>query len=169
MSFLATCSNSIAALTQEMDAMTFCRSLFTAGICVVAVVSVSLAGCGGSAPATYRAGGKVVFADGKPLTSGAVELRSMDGKQHVVARGQIQSDGSFRLSTFGPNDGAVEGEHAALVAVAPPEGNIGDMKVIPKIIDPRYSQFDTSGLKFTITRDPTKNQFTIQIDRPAKQ
>lgn len=148
--------------------MTSYRSPVTLGVCLVAVLPIALAGCENNSPATYPAGGKVVFADGTPLTTGTVELRSVDGRHRVVARGQIQTDGSFRLTTYRPNDGAVEGEHAALVAIPPPEGRIGDMKAIPAIIDPRFTQFDTSGLKCTVARKPAMNQFTFQVERARR-
>ena len=34
------------------------------------------------------------------------------------------------------------------------------------VLDPRFMQYDTSGLKFTVTQEAGKNQFTLQVDRP---
>ena len=33
-------------------------------------------------------------------------------------------------------------------------------------IDPKYLNPNTSGLKFTVTNDPTKNDFRIVVNRP---
>lgn len=134
------------------------------------LMPVLLAACSNGGVATYRTGGKVVFTDGKPLTGGVVEFRAVGGQNRVTARGPIQPDGSFRLSTFRNNDGAVEGEHSALVCPPQPVQEPGTpvLKNIPLIIDPRFTRFETSGLKFTVTNDPAKNEFTLQVEPPRQ-
>jgi hypothetical protein len=145
------------------------RWLAVARLSLVAMGLLTLGGCGGGSVPTYGAGGKVVFPNGEPLGGGKVEFRPVAAPQPVVARGEIQPDGSFRLSTFRPNDGAVEGEHVVLVVPPLPESRPGEPpRRASLLIDSRLTQFDTSGLKFTVTRDPAKNQFTIQVDRPRK-
>ena len=97
------------------------RSLM--GVVLMGMASIALVGCGGGPVPTYRAGGKVVFPDGKPMQGGNVEFRAVNktpAGDNPVARGEIQSDGTFELSTFRPGDGAVEGEHLALVVPPPP-------------------------------------------------
>jgi hypothetical protein len=141
-----------------------CR-LFAVAVFLAGAVPISLCGCGGSGKLpTYRAGGKVTFADGKPLAGGRVEFSPVQNALGPAARGQIQPDGSFQLSTYGQNDGTVEGEHVALVVPPLPEGGLEGMKTIPMPIDPRFTQFSTSGLKFTVTREPDKNQFVLQVN-----
>ena len=59
------------------------------------------------------------------------------------------------------------GEYIALVKPPPPPGVQGDKIFFVKpMIDPRFSRFETSKLKFTVTRDRAQNQFHIQVDRP---
>jgi hypothetical protein len=130
---------------------------------VVACVAVSLLafvmGCGSKA-ATYPAGGKVTYRDGKPLAGGWVTFRSTGLERPVTARGLTQPDGTFKLSTFKSDDGAVLGRHKAIVAVTPLESK-------PEIpVDMRFASFDTSGLEFTVTDDPAQNSFVIQVTPP---
>ena len=129
-----------------------------------------LAGCGGPVP-TYEAGGTVTYPDGTPINAGQVEFRPVDSEHQVVARAPVREDGTFELGTFEAGDGAIEGEHAALVRPflsggggTPPPG----MPVFkPDPIAKRFADFSTSGLRFTVTRDPTKNRFEIQVEPPA--
>ena len=76
-----------------------------------------LVGCGGGHDPTYPVQG-TVRVDGKVITAGSVAFESIepgsDGKRYT-ARGTIQNDGSFRLTTFTENDGAVAGRHRAMV------------------------------------------------------
>lgn len=125
-----------------------------------------LGGCGSGHPPTYRAGGKVTFADGRPLPGGWVEFQPVDSQHRVSARGEIQPDGTFELGTFGPRAGAIEGEHRALVTPPPLQGDRDDMKSVPLVIDPRFQRFETSGLKYTVTRSASENRFQIQVTPP---
>lgn len=132
-------------------------SLFSSVQCVLLICAV---GCEGKAT-TYPAGGKVTFENGKPLTDGWVHFRSQNGDTPVTARGLIQSDGTFKLMTFKTDDGAVEGKHQALVTVTVVEGDLR-----PPVIDRRFNDFSESGLEFTVTSDPVKNDFLIVVTPP---
>ena len=138
-----------------------------AGATWLAACGLLLAGCGGQPLPTYPAGGKVVFPDGTPLTGGWVEFQPVQAAKPVGARGEIQPDGTFRLSTFAAGDGAVEGEHRALVQPPLQGPDVEAAFFAPPIIDPRLRDFETSGLKFTVTRSRAKNHFEIQVQRPA--
>jgi hypothetical protein len=138
------------------------------GLILAGLLPVTLSGCGNRSIPTYRVSGKVMFADGKPLEGGWVCCESVQGAHIPSSRGQIQPDGSFQLSTYRPNDGAVEGEFRALVTPPVPEGGLRQTKVMPQVIDVRFTRFDTSGLKFTVSNDPAKNQFTLRVERPAR-
>lgn len=133
------------------------------------LAAVWLAGCDSGRVPTYPAGGRVVFSDGKPMNSGRVEFRPVDSEHLVVARATIEADGTFQLSTFKQGDGAIEGEHEVLarpmvvVGGTPPPG----MPVFePDAIDEKFTQFSTSEIRFTVTKDPSKNEFKIVVERP---
>jgi hypothetical protein len=79
-------------------------------------------GCGRdapAAPATFRAGGQVKYKDGRPVSGGTIEFRSLDNPS-VTTIGAIGPDGKFTLHTLVGSQkvpGAQEGKH--LVTVIP--------------------------------------------------
>ena len=126
---------------------------------------LSLAGCGESELQTYPASGKVIFADGKPLTGGFVEFQPVDAAIHITARGQIQPDGTFELGTLRKNDGAVAGEY--LVSVTPPMPST-DADTLSKrpLIDPRFRDPHASGFRFTVSSEASQNRFSLEVFPP---
>lgn len=134
---------------------------------IVAALVMVVPGCGEDGVPTYPARGKVTFPDGTPLEGGRVEFEPVASEHRVSARAVIQPDGAFELGTFQPGDGALEGEHRAIVMPPLPIGDREGMKSLPLMIDPRFQRFDTSGLKFTVTRD-SDNEFNIQVTSPGQ-
>src|SRR5262249_10644587 len=67
----------------------------------VAVLLSGLAGCGGK----YPVRGTVTYDDGTPVTKGLVIFERVGGGPPVTARGEIQPDGRYELSTDKPGDG----------------------------------------------------------------
>lgn len=92
-------------------------------VCSLACVLVS--GCQKSGlPGTIPIRGKVVF-DGEPLAKGEVLYNPVDqaGRR---ARGIIQPDGTFKLTTLEKDDGALPGEYRiTILAYAPHPGEPG--------------------------------------------
>lgn len=140
-------------------------------LCVACIV-----GCGSDGLATYPVNGRVTFADDKPLTGGTVEFQpatppvpsnaekgSLAGR--ISARGFIQEDGTYKLSTFEPDDGAIEGKHRVLVTPGLPPGPINSLNPSKPVINARFQRFETSGLEFTVTPDGP-NEFEITVERP---
>jgi hypothetical protein len=144
------------------------RTMVFLWLCVALAVVVAV-GCGGNnGPPTYRAGGKVAYSDGTPLTRGRVSLSPTESTANVSARGEIQPDGTFELTTFISGDGAVPGRYKALVVVPPvfqnPRWGPSNPPSEP-LINARFANFETSGLEFTVTDDPAKNQFNIVVTK----
>ena len=102
----------------------------------------------------------MLYDDGTPLSRGLVTFRLVDGAEALTARGPIQSDGTFTLTTFTTGDGAMAGKHQALVVVPIVEGYTG-----PPPINPRFNSYESSKLEFTVTDDTNKNQFTIVVTK----
>src|SRR5262245_62694231 len=103
------------------------------GIVALAALILLLGfGCGGRK--TYPVEGRVVWSDGTPakeLAGGMVsfDLITDEPKDKVNPHGDIQEDGSFRLQTFKPDDGAPAGKYR--VAVTPlywTEGMLAERK-----------------------------------------
>jgi hypothetical protein len=127
--------------------------------------ALALAALAGCARKLYPVTGKVVFKDGSPLRGGMVVFSPVDPESHVGARGYIQADGTFELSTAQPGDGSLEGRYRVLVR--PPLQGRGEDDPLRKVplIDLRYTQFETSGIEVEVK--PGKNELTIEVDRPA--
>jgi hypothetical protein len=137
---------------------------------LVFAVGAGLAGCSSERP-TYPVEGKVVYPDGTPLDDCQIEfdLITSEPKERINARGMTAPDGTFQLSTFRKDDGAVAGEHRVIV-IPPGVDNADRFKgkaLPPPAIDPRFSRYDQSGLQFTVK--PEKNLIVIQVEKPAKK
>ena len=131
--------------------------------CVVALLGMAamlfLSGCSGQNTVT----GQVKFADGAPLPEGMVICEKTDGGQIVQARGQLAKDGTFRLGTSTPGDGALPGSYRVLVV---PRGLTQDeMRAQGPIIDPKYSKYETSGI--TLEVKAGSNRLDIIVTKPG--
>ena len=106
--------------------------------------------------ATYPVAGKVEFTTGGAVHVGTIELKS---REHgVQARGPIQPDGSFVLTTYQDGDGAVAGMHdCVLVQFVMTEDIAGHRSSTIGVVDPRYASYATSGLTIEVSAtEPNK-------------
>jgi hypothetical protein len=133
---------------------------------VVAAAGLLLLGVAGCGPGLYPARGKVTYADGKPLTEGMVVFESKDKEKPITARGEIQSDGSFQLSTYKPGDGALPGKYRVMVAPKS-DPNAVDRGAKPPPFDPRFADFKKSGLELEVTA-AGPNDFAIQVTKTGR-
>ena len=84
----------------------------TRGVHFVALLGVVLIGCGGRGTTPVRG---VITLEGTPV-AGATVLFMPDGQDGCrPASGFTSSDGTFRLTTFKPNDGALPGNYRVLI------------------------------------------------------
>lgn len=131
-------------------------------------VLVGLAGCSDGNPRRYAVNGQVLFPDGRPLTTGTVERETLDEEEPLTATGTVSENGTFELGTFDVDDGAVAGRHRVVV--------LGDAEIgtgterpgllPPPTLHPRYRDYKTSGLEFTI--EPDDNDIKIQVEYAPK-
>lgn len=102
---------------------------------------LTVLGCGSGADEkpTAQVQGKVTH-DGQPVSGGSVTFvpaGGEDGKPGKPASGTVQSDGTYKLSTYGTDDGAVVGKHRVSYspptsdAAAPAEGEHGEAPKSP--------------------------------------
>src|SRR5262245_18285450 len=111
----------------------------------------AITGCGGS---TTPVNGRVKFKDARHvslLAGDEVAFEPGEGKTSAV--GHIGPDGSFKLSTFGADDGAIPGSYR--VAITPPTSPDPDKPPQKPQLPPMYASFDTSGL--TVEIKPGRN------------
>ena len=131
-----------------------------------------LAGCGDDdLGQRYRVSGRVIR-QGQPLTKGTVNFMPVDLAKSRAASGEIQSDGSYTLTTKDPGDGALPGDYRVvinLVEVGELERTPGGMPILnqPKkvkvknLVSPRYSDPGQTTLKFTV--EPHSNTYDIDL------
>ncbi|MBI1900116.1 MAG: hypothetical protein HYS13_03235 [Planctomycetia bacterium] len=130
--------------------------LIVAGCLVAAAFT---AGCGGSGSsqqtvATVAAGGKVLNADGQPMTGGMVEFHPSSGTGESP-KGVIGSDGTFKLRTLSGKEG-VDGAPAGTYTCIVTPGYTGDQTT--------QEAPDAIEISGTFTVNATgPNEFTIQL------
>ncbi len=133
------------------------RRFSTWGLTVAMVLI--LAGCGGVGAnlPRYAAKGKVVLADGKPLTSGRVVFISQTPPASAAA--DIGSDGAFEFK--GPSgDGLPEAKYNVHIAAVSPAGKASGKPAFAF----KYLDEEDSGLTATVTSDESKNQFEFKLE-----
>jgi hypothetical protein len=144
-----------------------CRGQRRCALAVALLLTALLAGCGGG---TYPVEGQLVWKDGSPAKEleGSFVLFELPEKQ-TSAKGTIQADGSFRLTTNKPNDGALPGEHTVLVVEIgrKPLGGPDATALAPGAMDARFSDPRTSGLKATV--NPGTNKITLTVEHPTRR
>lgn len=130
------------------------RWLVLAGLMVVIVATLS--GCKRN-PSVVPVSGKVLYND-KPLPYGSIMFQPEKGQP---ASADIQPDGSFKLSSYSPFDGAVPGKHMVSVKCyqgqkpgAAPATPGGEISLGRLLIPLQYTRFATSGLTAEITAAP---------------
>lgn len=119
--------------------------------------SACVSGCGGSAPekaaalaSTVPVKGKVML-KGKPMTTGSISFEPTDGGREAF--GNIGADGSFTLTTFKADDGAIKGSHRVAVKAA------GGGKKDP--VPLKYQNYASSGIQVEVTEE--KPELTIDL------
>jgi hypothetical protein len=131
-------------------------------LAVALVLLPAGAGCG---PGLHLVRGKVTLEDGTPVTRGLVVFESTDAASAVTARGEIQPDGSYQLSTSKPGDGVPPGRYKVLLNPLDLSDVPDEQKDLP--FDIKYLRFETSGLEYDVKAGP--NEYVIQVNRPAKK
>ena len=121
---------------------------------------LALAGCSSG---YYPVQGTVTLDDGSPLGKGMVVFEAAD--QSSMARGEVQSDGRFRLSTGRPGDGVKPGRYRVLVNPLDMTDVPDEHKVLP--FDVKYTRLATSGLEVEVKAGD--NDVPIRLTRPARR
>jgi hypothetical protein len=131
------------------------RRKWRCGSVVVAVLA-GVTGCSNSqalpALKVYEVNGKVVLADGKPLTDGWIYFVPK-GDLIVTPSGRIGTDGSFAIETGGSGAGAPAGDYK--IRVESPQYQAAQKAKKP-LYPFKYTDEDSSGI--TITVKPEANQ-----------
>lgn len=142
----------------ERSPMALTKS-FTSAVLGAAALFI-LTGCGVK---TCAVTGEVAFPDGKPLTAGSVifELIHADPRERKSFSAPIGADGTFTVE-------APPGSYRAMLLPEEPKTTGVEGSARNFIFDPKFSNVETSGLRFEVQGDETKNHFKIAIT-PAKR
>lgn len=128
-------------------------------LCVLNVV----AGCGGGVT-TYPVKGVVTIKGEGPLSVGQIIFTSNE----ITAKGAIQKDGSFTLTTTTDRElsGAPAGKYQVyILGAATYEDNTKLDSPSKILIDSKFNDYRTSGLKYTV--EPDANMFEIVVTKPG--
>lgn len=118
--------------------------------CIACLVPLVLSGCRpGHQRDTAPVRGRVTV-DGTPVTSGFVVIIPESGR---MAKGMIQSDGSFTMGTYRANDGVQLGRHPVVVHPVPADEERGSNPLSGPTIPDHYGIAGTSGLEIEVTPD----------------
>lgn len=123
-------------------------------------VLACLTGCGESKTAPVN--GRVKLKDGSDvsvLAGYSLTFEAEGGKTSAV--GDVNADGTFQLSTFGANDGAIPGKYR--VAIAHPPNPDPDKPPTKSKLPAKYANLDSSGLTAEIK--PGQNNIELELEK----
>jgi hypothetical protein len=123
-----------------------------------------VAGCGSDNGGMVPVTGHVTW-EGQPVTTGNITFTPAEvTKSARLATGQIQSDGSFAMTTLKQGDGVLPGTYRVAISSAPPPPmEIIEGQVIPTGPVPvSYNDPSSSGLEVTVEAgDAVVQDFTL--------
>jgi len=127
------------------------------------LILIAAGGCSSESKLqTYPTVVEVAYRNGKPVNGAVVTFRSV-ADPSITAKGHVDLDGTSNLTTYAPKDGAILGEHEAIVV-----GGIGGANVdldgtqLPTVARV-YSNYSTANLRFTVTENEEDNHFKIIV------
>jgi hypothetical protein len=136
---------------------------FWSAVAAIGLLSLVVSG-GCSSTGYYPVQGKVVDSAGQPipgLEGSEIVFTLVGGQTSSIA--QIEDDGSFKLFTDKPGDGAPPGEYQVYI----PRRRIDTERAAPQVIDAKYEQPETSDLKATV--ENKRNNFEFKVAKVVKR
>jgi hypothetical protein len=124
-----------------------CRYYRSSAAVLLLVLTAFQAGCGGADKPVKIQG--TVTLDGQPLPGATVTFLPSKDTAGRIAAGRTESDGSFRLTTYKTDDGALRGQYQVTVVVAEeiPGSNVGGnpFEMDPKAMKAYFSKGSPEG------------------------
>jgi hypothetical protein len=119
------------------------------------VIAFLVSGCDGNSNAlpVFPVSGQVSY-EGKPAAGAKVFLYPVEPAQNsVIPHGIVEDDGTFRISSYGRDDGAPAGRYNATVVWTKPASGDEDG---PTLIPLRYGDPKTANLPVEIKGQPNE-------------
>jgi hypothetical protein len=123
------------------------------------LLSACLLGCNSSGRVPID--GQVKFSDGSDVSSLAGYAVTMQQTAGESSTGEIQSDGSFTITTLRENDGVLPGAYK--IAINPPLPDDPDKPPPKPVIPSKYFDLQTSG--FAADVQPGQGTVELTLDR----
>lgn len=126
-------------------------------------ISLAVFGCGRRSHELKTAvvKGRVTL-DGQPLPSGVVYVVPQKGR---MAKGMLERDGTFALSTYRQGDGAQVGTHPVIITAIPRDELDAESRALRVPVPERYARPATSGLTIEV-KARTKNEIEFDLTSP---
>ncbi len=128
---------------------------------------LAIVGCG---KAMHPVRGQLVWSDGTPareLAGGSVGFNS--DSANLSARGEIQADGSFSLSSLKKDDGLPPGRYRVMIAPPEPVYGLeasGATDQARELLSEKYQSYETSGLEAAVEAKENQLTLTLEKDEP---
>ncbi len=151
-----------ATASSQIKLLLSAKTIINMIACLMIAGTLFSLGCSPSGPKTYQVQGRVVTESGKPVEMGSVEFRSEGSDSRVIARGKIKADGSFSLSTFSVDDGAIAGRHDVIVQQMIIAEGFGKSHEHGPRVPAAYSDYGSSGLTAEVKKSDD-NFITLMI------
>jgi hypothetical protein len=126
---------------------------------IIGVLTAVFSGCGDGLPARVPVAGRVLI-DGQPVEHGFVQVIPRGDRAAV---GELGPGGTFRLTTFEPNDGCVLGDHAVAVIGMESIDSSSQRWHAPK----KYADPETSELRANIQGPTDSLEINLSWDGEA--
>ena len=127
------------------------------------IAALLIAGCSsGNEFPTAKVTGKITYR-GKPVPTGTI-MFVPEGNM-PTATGEIQPDGTYQLTTYDANDGAVLGPHAVSITAIEEQKDVlpAQRSGTPEPIVPaKYMSHTTSGLTAEVKDEPNSLDFELK-------
>jgi hypothetical protein len=153
------CCRRVAGVVELIDRVEVietrrCRRSALAMSALAAILSLSfLAGCSKTDSNRLRVfpvKGQVQF-EGRPTPGAWVFLHPVRADPRTPrARGEVDKNGTFALTTYQANDGVPAGEYAVTVEWRRVAGRGEDVQIGPNLLPAKYSNVRTSGLRVCV-------------------
>jgi hypothetical protein len=125
-----------------------------------------LAGCSGSGSSGPEVKGKVLFANGKPLTTGIVIFQPNPKKGNQSkheARGTIDADGNYTLASEARGQTGIPPGWYRVAVVATKQDPKNEYAPPTWLIPSRYGSVETSNLSYEVKEGAATSAYDIRL------
>jgi hypothetical protein len=132
-------------------------------LCAILLVTIGAAGCGGRGVTLVNIDGQITFGGTAPPKEGKIIFSPVEqttpGAVSRPGNADFDATGSFRVTTFSPDDGLIPGKYRATVLC---------FRETPTLENQRDVSYVPTGFSPELTIPGDVSSFEIRLDVPAK-